>query len=194
MQYSISDIYILVTGRSGEIKYIENNVLWKSENLNLWVDYWCFLNTGKGEKASGRKRVKIVTTRGGAEVLSREKMWTRWVSGISAKKLTQIFDPNILVLKFVCWYIISFDHLCIKVFDIQCSGRKDPYLIFVADAADIVRGEFYCHVEKFLMWRHFRWWEILDVEKFYMWRHFGRGEICLISWVVSSGIPSQVNW
>ena len=35
-----------------------------------------------------------------------------------------------------------------------------PYLIFVADAADIVRGEFSFHVEKF------RCVDILDVEKF----------------------------
>ena len=33
------------------------------------------------------------------------------------------------------------------------------YFIFVADAADIVRGEF------FVMWRKFRYREILDVEK-----------------------------
>ena len=42
-----------------------------------------------------------------------------------------------------------------------------PYLIFVADAADIVRGEFSCHVEKFQMWRHFKCGEILDVEIFF---------------------------
>ena len=45
------------------------------------------------------------------------------------------------------------------------------YLIFVADAADIVRGEF-C-----VMCGNFRCREILDVEKFYLWRSFGRGEI-----------------
>ena len=34
------------------------------------------------------------------------------------------------------------------------------YFIFVADAADIVRGEF------FVMWRNFGFREVLDVEKF----------------------------
>ena len=34
------------------------------------------------------------------------------------------------------------------------------YFIFVADAADIVRGEF------FVMWKNFRYREILVVEKF----------------------------
>ena len=76
MQYLISDIYILVTGWSGKTKYSEDNVLWKSESLNLWVDYWWFLNTGKGEKASGRKGVKIVTTRGGY----RGSIWRKYVN------------------------------------------------------------------------------------------------------------------
>ena len=41
------------------------------------------------------------------------------------------------------------------------------YLIFVADAADIVRGEFSCHVEKlYQMWTYFRCGDILDVEIF----------------------------
>ena len=37
--------------------------------------------------------------------------------------------------------------------------RPLAYFIFVADAADIVRGEF------FVMWRNFRYRESLDVEK-----------------------------
>ena len=40
--------------------------------------------------------------------------------------------------------------------DRRNSGGTLPYLIFVADAADIVRGEFLCHVEKFQVWRHIR--------------------------------------
>ena len=36
------------------------------------------------------------------------------------------------------------------------SFQMQPYLIFVADAADIVRGEILCHVEKFQVWRHIR--------------------------------------
>ena len=39
------------------------------------------------------------------------------------------------------------------------------YFMFAADAADIVRGEF------FVMWRKFRSREILDVEKYEMWRN-----------------------
>ena len=42
------------------------------------------------------------------------------------------------------------------------------------------------------MWRHFGCREILNVEKFYKWRNFGCGKICLISWVVSSGMSIQV--
>ena len=40
------------------------------------------------------------------------------------------------------------------------------YFIFVADAADIVCGEF------FVMWRNIRYGKILYVEKFQMWRNF----------------------
>ena len=39
---------------------------------------------------------------------------------------------------------------------------EGAYFIFVADAADIVRGEF------FVMWRNFGFREVLDVEKFEM--------------------------
>ena len=40
------------------------------------------------------------------------------------------------VLKLVSWFKLEIENL-------------RSYLIFVADAADIVRGEFSCHVEKF---------------------------------------------
>ena len=53
----------------------------------------------------------------------------------------------------------------------------DAYFIFVADAADNVRGENFVYVEIFKMWRYLRCGDILDVEKFYMWRNFGCEEI-----------------
>ena len=43
---------------------------------------------------------------------------------------------------------------------------NEPYMIFVADAADIVRGEMSSHVEKFDRWKHLKCGELLDVEKF----------------------------
>ena len=44
-------------------------------------------------------------------------------------------------------------------------------MIFVADAADIVRGEIFCHVE------NLRCGDILDLEKLKMWRNFACGEL-----------------
>ena len=52
----------------------------------------------------------------------------------------------------------------------------NSYFIFVADAADIVRGEF------FVMWRNIRYREILNVEKFELWRNLRCGEIYFEMW------------
>ena len=52
----------------------------------------------------------------------------------------------------------------------------NSYFIFVADAADIVRGEF------FVMWRNIRYREILNVEKFELWRNLRCGEINFEMW------------
>ena len=51
------------------------------------------------------------------------------------------------------------------------SNTIQTYLIFVADAVDIVRGEF------FAMWRNLRCGDDSYVEKFQMYRNFRCGEI-----------------
>ena len=52
------------------------------------------------------------------------------------------------------------------------SLHYSSYLIFVADATNIVRGDF------FVIWRNFRCGDILDGEKFQRWRTFRYTEIC----------------
>ena len=70
-----------------------------------------------------------------------------------------------------------------KCFYIVSGKGSGTYFIFVADAADIVRGENFVlcgqilDVEIFQMWRYLRYGDILEEEKFHTWRNFGCDEI-----------------